>query len=124
MSNNTESKKEFGQCKSIPVNYLFSAHYDDSGQVVGGYRPIPGAVIFTETMVFSKKGDICSKPVMKLRPWFTNYNGVLNHLNNDFSEGTRWYALSDTNGKAQKTFFPSIEQISYFYAAAGDKYDT
>ncbi len=105
MSNNTESEKDFGECKNIPINYLFAAHYDNSAkEVMDGYRPIPGAIIITETMVFEKKGDICSKPEKKLRPWFTNYNGVLNHLNNDFSEGTRWYALSDTKSKTQKVF--------------------
>ncbi len=122
MSSDSTSTKPFNQCKNIPVNYLFAADYDNSGNILGKYRPIPGVILFTETMVFSETGNTCSKPVTKLRPWFTNYNGVLNHLNNDFSEGTRWYALSEVEGNAQDVFFPTVEQISFFYAALGNKW--
>ncbi len=131
MGSKTNSEKEFGQCKNIPVNYLFGAFLDKDGKpiikyseptdvgikkTIQGYHPIPGIVLFTETMVISE-----TQCQQSMQPWFTNYNGVLNHLKNDFSEGSRWYHLNTSkNHQPQRTFFPNVEQLSYFYAAAGN----
>jgi len=110
-----------GECKPLPLTYLFACYVDSEGNPAGGYEPVVNTVFFSKEKVpVLKSNGFYGKEKETLSSWSTNENGVIKQLGRDFSLGCDIRNLKEV--KLQKFFMPPLDTMSYIFAAHGENW--
>jgi len=119
--NTEKNKKVAGECKPVPLTYLFAQYVDRNGKPVGGYEPVSNTVFFSESsMPARNKSGLYDNQGLKLISWSTNEQGVIKQLKKDFSFSSDIRQLKAA--KSQKFYLPPMDAMSFMFAAHGENW--